>query len=53
MSEHNPQEPQARPEDDDLTVEELEHVAGGNTSIGIKPDDPNGNCAECNTNCPC
>ncbi len=61
MSEHNPQEPQARPEDDDLSVEELEHVAGGGVPGQTLPDFPddgndttNGNCVSCpNTNCPC
>lgn len=62
MSEHNPQEPQARPEDDDLSVEELEQVAGGGIgtgsseyTIGVNPDDTsNTNCSgDCNINCPC
>jgi hypothetical protein len=44
MAEHDP--------NDELSVEELEDVAGGS----LPPDDEviNGNCVSCpNTNCPC
>lgn len=45
------QAPQATPQDDDLSVEELEGAAGGSTLSGVAD---NTNCsADCNGNCPC